>query len=206
FLTGSSRSGRRVLPLANLARLIVVACRVIGSSHLSLSNPSTRKPLGLVHLAQLVGRRREKQGHFGLGVRHESSRRRLRGLLVFRKNDGFRQHLAVYCHPAPFPVGRHLFPCLRRGTVPPSRCGFQANQQLVPITPDGCAQLIRQSGLGMHRQAVTDHPKGGSPPFDGLEKLVHRHVGLPSLRARSEVLRFLILRRIRVREVSHVVR
>src|SRR5690606_35231437 len=89
FLTGSSRSGRRFLPLANRARFIVITCRVIGSSHLPLSNPSTRKPLGLVHLAQLVGRRREKQGHFGLGVRHESSRRRLRGLLVPGQDDRF---------------------------------------------------------------------------------------------------------------------
>src|SRR5690606_40443921 len=68
FLTGSSRSGRRFLPLANRARFIVITCRVIWSSHLSLSYPSTRTPLGLMHLAQLVGRRREKQGHLGLGV------------------------------------------------------------------------------------------------------------------------------------------
>src|SRR5690606_29432172 len=130
FLTGSSRSGRRVLPLANLARLIVVACRVIGSSHLSLSNPSTRKPLGLMHLAQIVGRRREKQGHFGLGVGHESSRRRLRGLLVPGQDDGFPQHFAVDGDPAAFGVSCRFLPGLLRGAVPPgrsSRLTFGAN-------------------------------------------------------------------------------
>src|SRR5690606_5488340 len=72
-----------------------------------------------------------------------------------------------------------LLPDLLGAAVSPGRAVFQPGQQLIPMAPNGGPQLVRQSGLGMNRQAVTDHPKGGSPLFDGLQKLVHRHVGLP---------------------------
>src|SRR5690606_32495288 len=54
----------------------------------SIYHAAAKAPLRFMHLPQLIRCRREEQRHFGLGVGHESSRRRYRGLLVFRKNDG----------------------------------------------------------------------------------------------------------------------
>src|SRR5690606_22841061 len=87
----------------------------------SIYHAAAKVPLRFMHLAQLVGRRREKQGHFGLGVGHESSRRRLRGLLVPGQDDGFPQHFAVDGDPAAFGVSCRFLPGLLRGAVSPCR-------------------------------------------------------------------------------------